>query len=82
MTTLDLNQAGDYFGKLDPQSLVAGADPLQTQAAGGAAGLTGAGFLDSIRNAGAREGNSGFYHQPDFCCLGPLPSRLIAARRG
>lgn len=31
----------DYFGKLDPYSLVAGPDALQTQAGSGAAGLTG-----------------------------------------
>lgn len=32
-------RVNDFFRKLDPYSLVAGADPLQTQAAGSAAGL-------------------------------------------
>jgi hypothetical protein len=40
------------LSNLDPYSLVAGADPLQTQAAAGAAGLTGqAGSFDSAANA-------------------------------
>lgn len=40
------------FQNLDPYSLVAGPDPLQTQAAQGAAGLTASPVFDRVANAG------------------------------
>jgi hypothetical protein len=56
------DRIGTTFSGLDPQSLVAGADPLQTQAAAGAAGMTtspnyglAADMYGAAGNAGAQD---------------------------